>query len=179
MADKKRAKKGKTKSKTKSKVEKVEKVEAEVVYDKGAYFEYWTSKEGLEIIKGFLLSDKTLESIAKDVLLISKTTFQTWCKRSPELNKLRILRKETMDALVDNALYKSCVGFYENGFYYPPNPKALALWYHNKEQKENNLLLENNKPQINVTIKYDDGRSEEITNLDKDIPKDEILNVED
>lgn len=164
--------------KAKREKKKIEKVDAEIV-DKKAYFDYWTSPEGLEIIKGFLLSGKTIQSIAEEVLLISRTTFQTWCKRSPELNKLRILRKETMDALVDNALFKSCVGFYENGFYYPPNPKSLLLWYHNKQLKENNLLLENNKPQINVTIKYDDGRSEEITNLDKDIPIDESLNIED
>jgi hypothetical protein len=137
--------------------------------------EYWTSIEGLQIIVGLILDGNDIKDIVKDYMLITHQTFLNWCKKCPELNKIRLLKQDSYDAMVKSALLRSCAGFYENGLYYPPNPKSIALWFELKQKNIDLLAIENNKPQINVSINFDDGRSEEIKSLDKDIPSDENL----
>lgn len=139
-------------------------------------YSYWTSETGLEIIQGLLIDGETIESICKEHIGISRQTFYSWCHKNETLQNVCMMSLKIADSKVNNALFKSAIGFTQNGFYYPPNPKSIAIYM---ERRIRNTDKEtSNRPQVNISIQYSDGQSDAVKDLDKDLPQDEVLKDE-
>lgn len=138
-------------------------------------YNYWSSGDGIAIIRGLLIQGYTFKSICENKIGIRYRTFLSWCKKNENFDKLRYVKREYADALVEDALLKRCRGFKEGDIYFPPDSKAIDLYYKNKEHRQDFENRQQNKPQIIVNINFDDGKNSEISKLDDDLPKDDNL----
>ena len=162
-----------------------------------AKFEYWTSEEGLEIIEGAILSgDYTIDQICRSIIGISRKTFYEWCKRNKELDKKRLDTQVKKDLQIDSVLFKCCKGYYseeevvtKDGFvvtrrvWHEPDARMMQIYYNNREGRLTRKLkgLQSNgggESPIAIKLTIDDGKSQSIIDLDKDLPIDEVLNDE-
>jgi len=76
---------------------------------KGKY-EYWISPDGLTLLGAWARDGLTDEEIAKKCG-ISRSTLAEWKKRYPDISDALNKNKEIVDAEVENALYKKCIGY--------------------------------------------------------------------
>lgn len=110
-------------------------------------FEIWITKEGLEQVSGWALDGLTNEDIAHN-MGINIDTLYTWQKKFPEFSEALKVNKEIADRRVENALYKSAIGFYyEEDMvttqgevvsvrkYSKPNTTAQIFWLKNRKKE--------------------------------------------
>lgn len=76
---------------------------------KGKY-EEWLHPDGLLLIKGWARDGLTDEQIAKN-MNISYSTFKDWKTKYPDISAALKKTKEIADREVENALYKSALGY--------------------------------------------------------------------
>lgn len=75
-----------------------------------AKHERWLTREGLVRIQGWARDGLTLQQIAKNCG-VAKQTFYSWRAKFPELEKAMEQGKDSADREVENALYKSALGY--------------------------------------------------------------------
>lgn len=71
----------------------------------------WTTEDALTLLCGWARNGLTFEQIAENVG-ISRNTLQNWRKKSEVINEALRVTKAVADCHVENAMYKSAVGFY-------------------------------------------------------------------
>lgn len=157
-------------------------------------YDYWTSEEGLQIIEGAILSGEyTIDLICKKLIGISRKTFYSWCKKDKDLDEIRLSTQEKKEFQIDSVLFRCCKGYWEDEeiitkdglkytrkVFHPPDPKMMQIYYAQRESAKNRRAAineGNQKVQVQITI--DDGKNQEIIDLDKDLPVDEVLNDDD
>ena len=74
--------------------------------------DWWTSPEGIELIKGWRQCGCTYKEITEH-MGVDIRTFRSWRKKYPELEEALVIGMEITNTRVVNALYKKAVGFYE------------------------------------------------------------------
>lgn len=143
-------------------------------------FEIWTEPESLTLITGWCREGFTNEMLAER-MGISQKTFYRWCEKSEKLKEAIKQGKEVADYMVENALFKSAIGFehtetktYISGQqdkqgnrtvrvektvkYYPPNVTAIAIWLNNrkpdqwKRNRDNSVDISSEDSNITVNI---------------------------
>nr|WP_029691561.1 helix-turn-helix domain-containing protein [Streptococcus hyovaginalis] len=113
---------------------------------KGKYKE-WLTNEKLDIVAGWAQDGLTNNDIAYNIG-INPDTLYTWIKKYPEFSEALKVNKEVADRRVENALYKSAIGFtYEEETvtnqgevvtvkkYSKPNTTAQIFWLKNRKQE--------------------------------------------
>lgn len=108
----------------------------------------WMTQEGLLKISGWARDGLIDEQIAKNIG-VSYSTFRDWKKRFPALSAALKESKEVVDRQVENALFKSAVGFiYEEETvtnagdvvlikkYSKPNTTAQIFWLKNRKREQ-------------------------------------------
>lgn len=108
----------------------------------------WLTQEGLLKISGWARDGLTDEQIAKNIG-VSYSTFRDWKKKFPALSATLKESKEVVDRQVENALFKSAVGFiYEEETvtnagdvvlvkkYSKPNTTAQIFWLKNRKRNQ-------------------------------------------
>jgi len=70
----------------------------------------WETPENLELIEGWARDGLTDKDIAYNIG-IAESTFNRWKKRSPSILKVLKNSKEVADRRVENALFKSALGY--------------------------------------------------------------------
>lgn len=113
---------------------------------KGKYKE-WLTSEKLDIVAGWAQDGLTNNDIAYNIG-INPDTLYTWIKKYPEFSEALKVNKEVADRRVENALYKSAIGFtYEEETvtnqgevvtvkkYSKPNTTAQIFWLKNRKQE--------------------------------------------
>lgn len=108
----------------------------------------WITQEGLLKISGWARDGLIDEQIAKNIG-VSYSTFRDWKKRFPALSAALKESKEVVDRQVENALFKSAVGFiYEEDVvtnagdvvrvkkYSKPNTTAQIFWLKNRKREQ-------------------------------------------
>ena len=108
----------------------------------------WMTQEGLLKISGWARDGLIDEQIAKNIG-VSYSTFLDWKKRFPALSAALKESKEVVDRQVENALFKSAVGFiYEEETvtnagdvvlikkYSKPNTTAQIFWLKNRKREQ-------------------------------------------
>ena len=76
---------------------------------KGKYHD-WVTPEGLTLIQGWARSGLSNEQIAENIG-INQATLYTWVKKHNEINEAIKKGKEVSDYEVENAMYKSAIGY--------------------------------------------------------------------
>ena len=113
-----------------------------------AKYTEWITQEGLLKISGWARDGLIDEQIAKNIG-VSYSTFRDWKKRFPALSAALKESKEVVDRQVENALFKSAVGFiYEEDVvtnagdvvrikkYSKPNTTAQIFWLKNRKREQ-------------------------------------------
>lgn len=108
----------------------------------------WLTQEGLLKISGWARDGLIDEQIATNVG-VSYSTFKEWKKRFPDFSAALKKGKDVVDREVENALYKSAVGFiYEEEAvtnagdvvrvkkYSKPNTTAQIFWLKNRKRNQ-------------------------------------------
>ncbi len=108
----------------------------------------WLTQEGLLKISGWARDGLIDEQIAKNIG-VSYSTFRDWKKKFPALSATLKESKEVVDRQVENALFKSAVGFiYEEETvtnagdvvlvkkYSKPNTTAQIFWLKNRKRNQ-------------------------------------------
>lgn len=108
----------------------------------------WMTQEGLLKISGWARDGLIDEQIAKNIG-VSYSTFRDWKKRFPALSAALKESKEVVDRQVENALFKSAVGFiYKEEAvtnagdvvlvkkYSKPNTTAQIFWLKNRKREQ-------------------------------------------
>lgn len=126
----------------------------EIVFDDyptGKYakkVDWWTSKQGLELIAGWRQCGCSIEDITHK-MGVDPRTFRAWRKKCPDLEEVLVSGKEITNVRVVDALYKSAVGFEYDEItrelvegemrvtkivtkFVPPNVKAILSWLYNR-----------------------------------------------
>lgn len=119
-----------------------------------AKYDDWLTAEGLTRIEGWARDGLTDEQIAHN-MGIGTTTFKEWNKKFPSFTSALKKGKAPVDLAVENALYKSAIGFtktlrkpakvrlkdgsekieyVDEEFYYPPNTTAQIYWLKNRRR---------------------------------------------
>lgn len=110
--------------------------------------DWWTSPEGIELIKGWRQCGCTYKEITEH-MGVDIRTFRSWRKKYPELEEALVIGMEITNTRVVNALYKKAVGFYYDESieelvegemrttkiyhkYSPPDVKAILSWLYNR-----------------------------------------------
>lgn len=75
-----------------------------------AKYDAWLTKEGLSQLRGWARAGLTNTQIAHNCG-ISRDTLDAWCKRFPGISDTLKAGKEVADLEVENAMYRSAVGF--------------------------------------------------------------------
>jgi len=75
-----------------------------------AKYEKWLTREGLVRIQGWARDGLIMKQIAKN-MGIGLSTLKEWRQRFPELEKTLEQGKDSADREVENALYKSAIGY--------------------------------------------------------------------
>lgn len=98
--------------------------------------EDWESKDGLILLHAWARNGKNLQHIARKIG-INEATLWKWRKQSPSINNALNDSREMADNMVEDALYKSALGYTDaNGKEYPPNVNACIYWLKNRRSKE-------------------------------------------
>lgn len=108
----------------------------------------WLTQEGLLKISGWARDGLIDEQIAKNIG-VSYSTFKEWKKRFPDFSAALKKGKDVVDREVENALFKSAVGFiYEEEAvtnagdvvrvkkYSKPNTTAQIFWLKNRKRNQ-------------------------------------------
>lgn len=149
-----------------------------------AKYEEWIEEDGLIRIAGWARDGLSLEQIA-DNIGISKPTLYAWIGKYPKIAEAIKQKKDIADRNVENALYKSAVGYeyeetkkeYEDGELIketiikkvvPPNVSAAALWLKNRKPDQWRDKQEIN---VNGTLKNEQTK---LDNLIKQLRGDEV-----
>ena len=77
---------------------------------KAAKYEKWLTREGLVRIQGWARDGLILKQIAKN-MGVSESTLRTWRDKFPKLEEALQQGKDSADREVENALFKSAIGF--------------------------------------------------------------------
>ena len=114
---------------------------------KGKY-EDWLTEEGLLKIEGWAKDGLNDEQIAHNIG-IGVRTFYEWLSKYKQLKQVLKQSKEVVDREVENALFKSAIGYYldeeridsEGNVYkvrrfVPPNTTAQIFWLKNRKPNE-------------------------------------------
>ena len=150
-------------------------------------FHKWIEPEGLTLIEGWARTGLTDEQIAHNIG-IHPATLYTWMKEYSEINEAIKKGKEVADFEVENAMYKSALGYeYEevktyieevDGVkkrrkevttkYLPPNTTAQIFWLKNRKSAEwrdkQNIEHSGNidvGKKSDIILKYLDGDSDD------------------
>lgn len=169
MAEKKQAKKKITKKTSAKKKNPPKKPGRKPIYDE------WLTKEGLILIQGWKRNGLTNQQISKNIG-ISITTLCEWQNRFPEIAEALKKGREVVDQEVENALYKSAMGFEYDEIIYEkdketgemievkrirktqlPSNTAQIFWLKNRRSKEwrekQQVEVEQSKPfEINIKV---------------------------
>ena len=113
-----------------------------------AKYTEWLTEEGLIKINGWAKDGLIDEQIATNIG-VSYSTFRDWKKKFPALSAALKESKEVVDRQVENALFKSAVGFiYEEETvtnagdvvlvkkYSKPNTTAQIFWLKNRKRNQ-------------------------------------------
>lgn len=113
-----------------------------------AKYTEWLTEEGLIKINGWAKDGLIDEQIATNIG-VSYSTFRDWKKKFPALSAALKESKEAVDRQVENALFKSAVGFiYEEETvtnagdvvlvkkYSKPNTTAQIFWLKNRKRNQ-------------------------------------------
>ena len=113
-----------------------------------AKYTEWLTEEGLININGWAKDGLIDEQIATNIG-VSYSTFRDWKKKFPALSAALKEGKEVVDRQVENALFKSAVGFiYEEETvtnagdvvlvkkYSKPNTTAQIFWLKNRKRNQ-------------------------------------------
>lgn len=73
-------------------------------------YDYWLTEEGLTLVSGWARNGLTDEQIAKNIG-VSRKTYYAWMKKYPEFRSAVRKNKEMADLAVENALYRSAMGY--------------------------------------------------------------------
>ncbi len=73
-------------------------------------YEKYLSKEGLTLLEGWARSGLTIRQISHNIG-ISEVSFYKWLKKYPQIKRAVEKGKEVVDYEVENALYKSAIGY--------------------------------------------------------------------
>jgi hypothetical protein len=102
---------------------------------KGKYHE-WLEEDGLIRIRGWARDGLTNEQIAQN-MGISSETLRVWSNTYSAISVALKESKDAADRQVENALYKSAMGFWgPDGKYYPPSTTAQIFWLKNRKRLE-------------------------------------------
>lgn len=109
----------------------------------------WRTKEGLLKLSGWAMDGLVDEQIARNCG-ISRSTLNEWRKKYPDISDTLKRAREVADREVENALYKSAIGYKETvkkvfkvndelverevEIYYPPNVTAQIFWLKNRKK---------------------------------------------
>lgn len=131
----------------------------------------WLTEDGLVVIQGWARWGLSVEQIAEN-MNVSKSALYNWIKKYPEIEKAVYSGKEVADFHVENAIYKSACGFFEDELkvestgqakktkrYYPPNPALGIFW------------LTNRQPQRWKNFRRNEDETKEIEKLDSALDK--------
>ena len=115
---------------------------------KVAKYTEWLTSEGLIKIEGWAKDGLIDEQIASNIG-VSYSTFREWKKRFPALSAVLKKSKDVVDRQVENALFKSAIGFeYEEETvtnagdvvavrkYSKPNTTAQIFWLKNRKRNQ-------------------------------------------
>ena len=83
----------------------------------------------------WLTEGSTRQAVAEKIG-ISYQTFRNWCKKHTEFDEAVKLGAYLADEVVVSALYRSAIGFTEDGKYFPPNPTSICFWLKNRRPDE-------------------------------------------
>lgn len=113
-----------------------------------AKYTEWLTSEGLIKIEGWAKDGLIDEQIASNIG-VSYSTFREWKKRFPALSAVLKKSKDVVDRQVENALFKSAIGFeYEEETvtnagdvvavrkYSKPNTTAQIFWLKNRKRNQ-------------------------------------------
>lgn len=113
-----------------------------------AKYTEWLTEEGLIQIEGWARDGLIDEQIAQN-MGISYSTFREWKKKFPALSAVLKKSKDVVDRQVENALFKSAIGFeYEEETvtnagdvvavrkYSKPNTTAQIFWLKNRKRNQ-------------------------------------------
>lgn len=113
-----------------------------------AKYTEWLTEEGLIKINGWARDGLIDEQIATNIG-VSYSTFRDWKKKFPALSAALKKGKDVVDREVENALYKSAIGFiYEEETvtnagdvvlvkkYSKPNTTAQIFWLKNRKRNQ-------------------------------------------
>lgn len=135
-------------------------------------FKEWLEEEKLALITGWARAGLTDEQIAKN-MGIAYSTLREWKKKFSAISAALKKGKEVVDFEVENAMYKSAVGYYveeEKTFvtvvdgvptkrlekykkWIPPNVTAQIFWLKNRKPNEWRNNPENREEKDKVIIK--------------------------
>lgn len=113
-----------------------------------AKYTYWLTEEGLTLIEGWARDGLTEKQIAFNIG-IRRETLHDWKRKYPNISNTLKKGKEVVDRQVENALFKSAVGFiYEEDVvtnagdvvrvkkYSKPNTTAQIFWLKNRKREQ-------------------------------------------
>lgn len=140
---------------------------------KGKYHK-WLTPEGLLKIGGWAMDGLNDIQLAEKIG-IHVGTYYEWANRFPEFHEAIKKTKDVADRQVENALFKSALGFketlkkpmkvrqscgteivvyVEEEIYYPPNTASLVFWLKNRKSEtwrnDDRVVVENNEDAINI-----------------------------
>lgn len=120
-----------------------------------AKYERWLELDGLILIEGWARSGLTEEQIAHN-MGINKKTLWVWKNDYAQIGNALKKGKEVADFEVENALYKSAMGFIgPDGKYYKPDITAQIFWLKNRRPdrwREKQITIENRTNDDGVEI---------------------------
>lgn len=112
-------------------------------------YEEWKTEEGLKQIEDWAEKGLTNEQIAKN-MGIAASTLYVWMDDHPEISESIKMGKAVADAIVQNALFNSAIGFHydeesltndgrvvELKKYAKPNTTAQIFWLKNRKSEWN------------------------------------------
>lgn len=99
-------------------------------------YDEWLKPENLIRIRGWAMDGLTLKQIAKN-MGIATSTLCVWKEKFKELSETLKISKEVADRQVENALFKSAIGYRDpDGVYHPPNTTSQIFWLKNRKPKQ-------------------------------------------
>lgn len=108
----------------------------------------WTNEDALVLLSGWARSGLTFEQIAGN-MGISRNTLQNWRKKSREIHEALRVSKEIADCHVENAMFKSAIGFYYKE--QVVTNKGEVVWVEKYEKPNTTaqiFYLKNRKPSV-------------------------------
>lgn len=147
-----------------------------------AKYQDWITEEGLILIQGWARDGLTDKEIALEKIGVSYSTFKDWKNKYPALSAALKEGKEVPDRKVENALYRSAMGFhYEEDMvtnlgevvsvrkYCSPNTTAQIFWLKNRKPKQWRRKTENEEEKEKLDL---EKLKKEIEKLESELSKD-------